>query len=143
MERFKTLAPGAIDGMHSCVELLRTEAGRVIPMDLNPPSADRAASTHHEPIGVVVAVSAFNHPLNLIVHQVGPALAAGCPFIVKPAADTPLSCFRFVSLLHEAGLPPEWGQALLAERDAAERLVTDARVAFFSFIGRARLAWAL
>ena len=133
----------AIDGVRSCVELLRTEAGRVIPMDLNPPSAGREASTHHEPIGVVVAVSAFNHPLNLIVHQVAPALAAGCPFIVKPAADTPLSCFRFVSILHEAGLPPEWGQALLCDRETAERLVTDGRVGFFSFIGSARVGWAL
>ena len=133
----------AIDGVRSCVELLRTEAGRVVPMDLNPPSAGRSATTHHEPIGVVAAVSAFNHPLNLIVHQVAPAVAAGCPFIVKPAADTPLSCFRFVSILHEAGLPPEWGQALLAEREAAERLVTDGRVGFFSFIGSARVGWSL
>ena len=54
---------------------------------------------------MVVAVSAFNHPLNLIVHQVGPAVAAGCPVIVKPATDTPLSCLRFVEILREAGLP--------------------------------------
>jgi hypothetical protein len=51
----------------------------------------RIAFTQREPIGVVVAVSAFNHPLNLIVHQVGPAIAAGCPVIVKPAEDTPLA----------------------------------------------------
>lgn len=133
----------AIDGVRTCVELLRTEAGRVIPMGLNAASAGRTAHTLHEPIGVVAAVSAFNHPLNLIVHQVAPALAAGCPFIVKPAADTPLSCFRFVSILHEAGLPPEWGQALVVERAGAERLVTNPRVAFFSFIGSPRVGWAL
>jgi acyl-CoA reductase-like NAD-dependent aldehyde dehydrogenase len=91
----------------------------------------------------VVAVSAFNHPVNLIVHQVMPAVAAGCPFVVKPSADTPLSCFRVVGLLHEAGLPPEWGQALLAERAVAEMLVTDARAGFFSFVGSARVGWAL
>ena len=67
----------------------------------------------HEPIGVVLAYSAFNHPLNLIVHQVGPAIAAGCPVIVKPAKATPLSCFRFVGILREAGLPPEWCQAMM------------------------------
>jgi hypothetical protein len=88
-------------------------------------------------------VSAFNHPVNLIVHQVMPAVAAGCPFIVKPSADTPLSCLRVVALLHEAGLPPEWGQAMLVERDVAEALVTDARTAFFSFVGSARVGWAL
>ena len=133
----------AIDGVISCAELLRTEAGHVIPMNVNAASMGRVAFTQREPIGVVTAVSAFNHPLNLIVHQVGPALAAGCPFIVKPSADTPLSCFRFVSILHEAGLPKQWGQALLAEREDAERLVTDARVGFFSFVGSARVGWSL
>ena len=123
--------------------MLRTEGGHVIPMDLNAASAGRIAFTQNEPIGMVVAVSAFNHPLNLIVHQVMPALAAGCPFIVKPSADTPLSCFRMVALLHEAGLPPEWGQALLAGREVAETLVTDPRVGFFSFVGSARVGWPL
>jgi acyl-CoA reductase-like NAD-dependent aldehyde dehydrogenase len=101
------------------------------------------AFTRKEPIGVVVAVSAFNHPLNLIVHQVGPAVAAGCPVIVKPASDTPLSCFRFVQMLNEAGLPPGWCQALVAKRDDATRLVTDPRVAFFSFIGSSEIGWGL
>jgi acyl-CoA reductase-like NAD-dependent aldehyde dehydrogenase len=133
----------AIDGLHSCVDVLRGEAGKVIPMNINAASQGRIAFTQHEPIGVVTAISAFNHPVNLIVHQVGPALAAGCPFIVKPSADTPLSCFRVVALLHEAGLPPEWGQALLVEREDAERLVTDARVGFFSFVGSARVGWSL
>ena len=133
----------AVDGVRSCVDLLRTASGRAIPMDINAASAGRVAFTEHEPVGVVVAVSAFNHPLNLIVHQVAPALAAGCPFVVKPSDDTPLSCFRFVAILHEAGLPPEWGQALLADREVAERLVTDARVGFFSFVGSARVGWSL
>ncbi len=133
----------AIDGVMSCVELLRTEAGHVIPMDINAASAGRIAFTQGEPIGVVSAVSAFNHPVNLIVHQVAPAIAAGCPFIVKPSADTPLSCFRVVKLMHEAGLAPEWGQALFVERDLAEKLVTDARVGFFSFVGSARVGWQL
>ena len=133
----------AIDGVTSCAEILRTEAGHVIPMSINPPSAGRIAFTEHEPIGVVVAVSAFNHPVNLIIHQVAPAIATGCPFIVKPSADTPLSCFRVVKLMHEAGLPPEWGQALFLERELSEKLVTDPRVAFFSFVGSARVGWML
>jgi len=88
--------------------------------------------THREPIGVVVAVSAFNHPLNLIVRQVGPAIAAGCPVIVKPAEDTPLSCFRFVQLLRDAGLPEAWCQALVvSDLAVASQLVTDPRVGFY------------
>lgn len=134
----------AIDGVLHCAEMLRSEAGHVIPMNINAASARRVAFTSHEPIGVVVAVSAFNHPLNLIVHQVGPALAAGCPSIVKPAGDTPLSCLRFVEILYEAGLPREWCQPLVIRDSAlATRLVADKRVGFFSFIGSGRVGWML
>jgi acyl-CoA reductase-like NAD-dependent aldehyde dehydrogenase len=134
----------AIDGVRNCAELPRSHAGHVIPMNVNPASAGRMAFTQREPIGVVVAVSAFNHPLNLIVHQVAPAVIAGCPVIVKPAADTPLSCFTFVSILREAGYPAEWAQALMTEsREAATQLVADKRVAFFSFIGSAAVGWKL
>ena len=134
----------AIDGVKNCVECVRNNAGIEIPMQLNAASAQRLAFTHKEPIGVVVAVSAFNHPLNLIVHQVCPAIAAGCPVIVKPAEDTPLSCFRLVSILHEAGLPPEYCQALMTDSlDSAAQLVVDPRVSFFSFIGSAKVGWML
>jgi len=134
----------AIDGVHLCAEVLRSHPGKVIPIGTTPATAGRVAFTQKEPIGVVVAVSAFNHPLNLIVHQVGPAVASGCPVIVKPAADTPLSCIRFVEILREAGLPDAWCQVVVAnDRDTAEKLVTDARVGFFSFIGSARVGWML
>jgi delta 1-pyrroline-5-carboxylate dehydrogenase len=115
----------AIDGVHHCIECLRTAAGHEIPMGINTASENRLAMTRHEPVGVVVAISAFNHPLNLIVHQVGPAIASGCPVIVKPAEDTPLSCFRFVELLREAGLPDGWCQPLVvSELKVATQLVT-------------------
>lgn len=134
----------AIEGIQLCIEALRQDGGYVVPMNLNPASAGRAAFTQKEPVGVVVAVSAFNHPLNLIVHQVAPAVAAGCPVIVKPAEDTPLSCLRFVALLYEAGLPKDWCQALVVEDlAAAEALATDSRVALFSFIGSAKVGWML
>lgn len=134
----------AIDSVRVCIETLRTQSGTEIPMNINAASSNRLAVTRFEPIGPVVAVSAFNHPLNLIAHQVGPAIAAGCPVIVKPAEDTPLSCFRFVSILREAGLPEEWCQALVVnDLSVAEKLVTDDRVAFFSFIGSANVGWML
>ncbi len=134
----------AIDGIKLCIEHLRTGHGDEIPMGLNAASNGCLAFTTKEPVGVVVAVSAFNHPLNLIVHQVGPAVATGCPVIVKPAEDTPLSCFRFVQILREAGLPDAWCQALTVnDLDVATRLVSDSRVAFFSFIGSARVGWML
>ncbi len=134
----------AIDGVHLCAETLRAHPGSVIPIGTTKATSGRLAFTQKEPIGVVVAVSAFNHPLNLIVHQVGPAVASGCPVVVKPAADTPLSCLRFVEILREAGLPNGWCQAIVAsDLETAEKLVTDSRVGFFSFIGSARVGWML
>ena len=134
----------AIDGVKLCIEAIRTQHGTEIPMNVTPAAANRLAFTRHEPIGPVASVSAFNHPLNLIVHQVAPGVAAGCPVVVKPAEVTPLPCMRFVGMLHEAGLPPEWGQALVtAGREESEALVTDPRVGFFSFIGSARIGWML
>lgn len=134
----------AIDSVKNTIAALRTEGGDAIPMGLTPASGNRMAFTRKEPVGVVVAVSAFNHPLNLIVHQVAPAVAAGCPVIVKPAPDTPLSCLAFVDILHEAGLPKDWARAIVtSDNELAERLVTDPRVGFFSFIGSANVGWSL
>ncbi|RTZ62502.1 MAG: aldehyde dehydrogenase [Aquificaceae bacterium] len=134
----------AIDGILNCIECIRGNAGHEIPMRLNPASANRIAFTHKEPIGVVVAVSAFNHPINLIVHQIGPAIASGCPVIIKPASDTPLSAFLLADLFKQAGLPEGWCQAVMTDsNETAQALVTDQRVDFFSFIGSAKIGWML
>ncbi len=134
----------AIDSLQLCIDHMRTSAGREIPMNLNASSIGRVAWTRLEPIGVVSAISAFNHPLNLIAHQVGPAIAAGCPVIIKPDPRTPLSCLRLVKILREAGLPDEWCQPVITnDLSVAEKLATDPRVAFFSFIGSARVGWML
>jgi len=134
----------AIDGVHNAADELRNFAGREIPMGLSPAAIDRWAFTTKEPIGIVAAISAFNHPLNLIVHQVAPAIAVGCPVIIKPAGTTPLSCLDFVALAHEAGLPEAWCQSFVPETtELAEKLVTDPRIAFLSFIGSAKVGWYL
>ncbi len=134
----------AIDGVRNAADELRVRAGREIPMGLTLTSERRRAFTIAEPRGAVAAISAFNHPLNLIVHQVAPAIAVGCPVVVKPANTTPLSCIEFVGLVHEAGLPPEWCQTFLPEtNELAEALATDPRVAFLSFIGSAKVGWYL
>ncbi|WP_031556146.1 aldehyde dehydrogenase family protein [Parvularcula oceani] len=133
----------AIQSVELCVHELFASGGREIPMDLTEAGAGRKAFTFREPIGPVVAISAFNHPLNLIVHQVGPAVAAGCPVLVKPAKETPLSCRSFVEILYEAGLEERWCRFAPCEDDVAQRMVTDPRTAFFSFIGSARVGWML
>ncbi|SFH45684.1 Acyl-CoA reductase [Palleronia marisminoris] len=134
----------AIDGVHNAADELRNLSGREIPMGLSVASEDRWAFTTREPIGVVAAISAFNHPLNLIVHQVAPAIAVGCPVIIKPAGTTPLSCLNFVALVHEAGLPEAWCQCFIPKgNELAEKLATDRRIAFLSFIGSAKVGWQL
>ena len=133
----------AIDGVETCAHDLSNIVGKEIPMGLTPASDNKLAFSIREPIGPVVAVSAFNHPLNLIVHQVAPAIAVGCPVIVKPADDTPLCCEKFISLLYQAGLPEEWASFAPCEIPVAQKLVTDPRVAFFSFIGSAKVGWYL
>ncbi len=134
----------AIDGIGNAADELRNFTGREIPMGLTAASDGRWAFTTKEPIGVVFAISAFNHPLNLIVHQLTPAIAVGCPVIVKPASATPLCCLEFVRLVREAGLPEPWCQSFVpAQIDLAERLATDPRIAFLSFIGSGKVGWRL
>ena len=103
----------AVNGAGVAIRELEEMRGMEIPMELNEASKNHMAYTMLEPLGIVVAVSAFNHPVNLIIHQVIPAVAAGCPVIVKPAAATPLSCFSVVDMLYKAGLPEEWCKAIV------------------------------
>jgi acyl-CoA reductase-like NAD-dependent aldehyde dehydrogenase len=134
----------AIDGVRLCIEIIRSDQGHLIPMRTTASSAHRLAFTQKEPRGPVVAISAFNHPLNLIIHQVAAAVAVGCPVIVKPATETALSCMRIVNIFHQAGLLPEWCQAMvIKDKKIATKLVVDERVAFFSFIGSAQVGWSL
>jgi acyl-CoA reductase-like NAD-dependent aldehyde dehydrogenase len=133
----------AINGVKLAAEHIGQLKGEQIPMGLTKASENRIAFTTREPIGVVSSVSAFNHPLNLIVHQVVTAVAAGCPVIVKPALTTPLSCLALVGILKEAGLPEGWCKAIICENDVAEQLVTDSRINYFSFIGSAKVGWYL
>ncbi|MBI3133149.1 MAG: aldehyde dehydrogenase family protein [Bacteroidetes bacterium] len=133
----------AIHGVRLSRDYVSEITGTEIPMGLNAASKTKRAYTVKEPIGLVVAISAFNHPLNLIVHQVVTAFAAGCPVIVKPDLRTPLSCLRLLEILAEAGMPDGWCQAVLCENELAEKLACDSRVNFMSFIGSAKVGWYL
>ena len=113
-------------------------------MDISDSSKDKLSITKEFPVGVVLALSAFNHPLNLIVHQVGPAIAAGCPVIVKPSIDTPCSCFEFIKILYESGLPMEFCQMInVQNHNITELFIRNEAISFFSFIGSANLGWKL
>ncbi|WP_343031445.1 aldehyde dehydrogenase family protein [Xanthovirga aplysinae] len=133
----------AINGIRLAIEHMSQMKGTEIPMNLNQASSNRLAYTFREPIGVVASISAFNHPLNLIVHQTVPAIAIGAPVIIKPALTTPLSCLHFMEILYKAGLPKEWCQCLIVGDNHASELATDPRINYFSFIGSAKVGWHL
>jgi acyl-CoA reductase-like NAD-dependent aldehyde dehydrogenase len=133
----------AINGVKLAIENIGHFGGEEIPMGHTASSINRLAFTMKEPIGVVASVSAFNHPINLIIHQTIPAIAVGSPVIIKPAPTTPLTCLLLNKIYDEAGLPEGWCTAMVCDNDVAELLVTSPKVNFFSFIGSAKVGWYL
>ncbi len=99
--------------------------------------------TLREPIGVVSSISAFNHPVNLIAHQVAPPLAAGNSVVLKPSGDTPISALKLGEMLQKAGLPAGYLSILPCEPPVAQSLATDPRINYLSFIGSAKVGWHL
>ena len=133
----------AINGIKIAIEHLGVYEGKEVAMGHTVSSANRMAYTFKEPIGVVAAISAFNHPFNLAVHQVIPALAVGCPVIIRPATQTPMSAIRLVEILEEAGLPKGWAQAVVCDRKGGELLATSPKTNFLTFIGSGSVGWYL
>ncbi len=133
----------AINGVKLAIEHIGAFEGKEIAMGHTASSANRMAYTFKEPIGVVAAISAFNHPFNLAVHQVIPALAVGCPVVIKPATQTPMSAIKLVEILEEAGLPKGWAQAVVCNREGGELLATSPKVNFLTFIGSGKVGWYL
>ncbi|WP_114750629.1 aldehyde dehydrogenase family protein [Pleomorphovibrio marinus] len=133
----------AINGVKIATEEIPQLNGEQIPMGITASSVNRLAFTVREPIGVVVSISAFNHPLNLLIHQTITAFAAGCPVIIKPAGATPMSCKALMGILKEAEVPEGWVQMVVCSNDLAEKLATDKRVNYLSFIGSEKVGWYL
>lgn len=133
----------AINGIKLAIEALGVREGKQVAMGHTASSANRMAYTFKEPIGVVAAISAFNHPFNLAVHQVIPAIAVGCPVVIKPATQTPMSAIKLVEILYEAGLPKGWAQAVVCDRHGGELLATSPKVNFLTFIGSGAVGWYL
>ncbi len=141
-EEGKIIAEGRLEANRAIETLLGSaeEAKRIhgetVPVDGAPGGAGRLAFTLRVPCGVVVAISPFNFPLNLVCHKAGPALAGGNAVIVKPATDTPLSALKLTEILLEAGLPPEGIQCLTGSGgEIGDLLVSDPRVRKITFTG--------
>src|ERR1051326_4695833 len=122
----------------------RKLVGEMIPMDAAQAGEGKLAFTLRRPIGVVGAISPFNFPCNLVAHKIAPALAAGCPVVLKPASATPLSALLLAELEHEAGLPDGWLTVLGGPAsEIGDVLVEDERVRMITFTGSSEVGWKL
>lgn len=118
-------------------------AGELLPLDLAPHGKRRFAVTRRFPVGPVAAISPFNFPMNLVAHKLAPAVAAGCPIVLKPATRTPLSALALARLLDEAGVPRGALSVLPLSRETGDRLVTDPRFRLLTFTGSSAVGWDL
>lgn len=122
----------------------RTLVGEVVPMDASPSGVGKIAFTLRMPIGIVGAITPFNFPLNLVAHKVGPAIAAGCPAVLKPASSTPLSSLNLAAVLADAGLPAGWLSVVPGAGAAVGgALVEHPDVPLITFTGSAAVGWDL
>ena len=117
--------------------------GEVLPMDISPRARGYSGMWKRVPVGACSFIAPFNFPLNLVAHKVAPALAVGCPFILKPASLTPIGALIIGEVLAEADLPKGAFSVLPARRDGADLFTTDDRLKLLSFTGSPGVGWAL
>ncbi len=116
--------------------------GEVIPMDISARAADYSAMTRRVPVGPCSFITPFNFPLNLVAHKVAPAIAAGCPFVLKPAPDTPIGALIIGEVLAETDLPKGAFSILPTTNELAAPLIEDDRIKLLSFTGSS-IGWEL
>ncbi|MBL4770492.1 MAG: aldehyde dehydrogenase family protein [Planctomycetes bacterium] len=117
--------------------------GEVLPLDICERAQGYRGQWKRVPIGPVSFITPFNFPLNLVAHKVAPAIAAGCPFVLKPASLTPIGALLIAEILAETDLPPGAFSVLPCSREAAGAFTTDERLKLLSFTGSPDVGWAL
>ncbi|MGZ4960513.1 MAG: aldehyde dehydrogenase family protein [Methylomonas sp.] len=117
--------------------------GEVLSMDWHPSAIHKDAIVKYFPIGPIAGISPFNFPLNLVAHKIAPAIAAGCPIVLKPASKTPISALLLAKLIDEAGLPHGGLSVLPMDRKTGNLLVTDPRFKLLSFTGSPEIGWQI
>jgi glyceraldehyde-3-phosphate dehydrogenase (NADP+) len=147
-EAGKPLAAARIEVARS-ITTVRTAAaeamrfgGEVVPMDFGA-GTGRTAFTKRFPVGVIAAITPFNFPLNLVLHKVAPAMAAGCPVVLKPSPRSPLCSYMVARFMEDIGWPSGAFHVLTCGEAVAEKLVRDERVAMLSFTGSDTVGWHL
>ncbi len=117
--------------------------GEVLPLDISARAAAYTGSWKRVPIGACSFISPFNFPLNLAAHKIAPAIAMGCPFVLKPASRTPIGALLIGEVLAETDLPEGAFSILPCSRDGADLFTTDPRLKLLSFTGSPQVGWAL
>jgi acyl-CoA reductase-like NAD-dependent aldehyde dehydrogenase len=112
-------------------------------LDWTPSGEGREALVKYFPVGIVAGISPYNFPLNLAVHKIAPAIAAGCPIILKPSSATPLSTLLLSTLIAETDLPKGAVSVLPMDRETGNLLVTDQRISMLSFTGSPEVGWKM
>ncbi len=132
-----TLAAQEALELHNKDEVLRLHT------DLNPGSPVRTGAVRRFPIGPIAAITPFNFPLNLVAHKLAPAMAVGCPVVLKPAPQTPLTALKLAELIQDCGWPAGELSVLPMSNDVAAKLLSDDRLKVLSFTGSATVGWQL
>ena len=132
-----------IDTFRAAAEESTRIGGEVLPLDLSPRARAYSGMWKRVPLGPCSFIAPFNFPLNLAAHKIAPAIAAGCPFILKPASFTPLSALAIGAVLSDCGLPDGAFSILPCRREAADLFATDERLRLLSFTGSPEVGWAL
>jgi acyl-CoA reductase-like NAD-dependent aldehyde dehydrogenase len=133
----------AINTVETCAQVALDIHGEQINMDRTEKGENHTAYTIKQSIGPVLAISAFNHPVNLIAHQVATAFAAGNSVIIKPATTTPISAHKIVSYFINAGLDEGVISLLAVPVVKMDKIVKDKRIKFITFIGSSRVGWEI
>lgn len=140
----RTEVSRAIDTMRASAEESARFGGEYVPLDASPRGENFEAVVKRVPVGPCTFITPFNFPLNLACHKIGPAIAVGCPFILKPDPRTPLSSLILGEVLAETDLPAGAFSILPVTDEAArERLVTDERIRLISFTGSTEVGWSI
>lgn len=122
----------------------RTLAGETVPLEASGPGVGKIGFIRYAPVGIVGAITPFNFPVNLVAHKLAPAIAAGCPIVLKPASKTPLSALLLAAVLAEAGLPAGALSVVTGSGSAVgDALVDHPDVAMISFTGSGPVGWAI
>jgi glyceraldehyde-3-phosphate dehydrogenase (NADP+) len=124
-------------------EEARRLGGDVVPLDITAAGQNRYGVVRRFPIGVILGISPFNFPLNLVAHKVAPAIASGNAFILKPATQASLTSLRLARVIESSGYPPQAFSVLPCTNALAEQLVQDERIKLFSFTGSPVVGWSL